>query len=210
MEWWSLLLHVTMINCYLCVQVPRQPTGPPEAASPIRQLHPQRWPHGSRPLQGGDRHCWTHPARHHIHHSFCLHLLLYTLVQLPLNLLCTRCMFKHLDSPHHYHLFAHLTIVKTEKCQRMRAKRAVPFCVHKCLGAKVVPVCCRDNPHMGTLHTAVRMQPPNHRQLASTNISSGNKHTHSCTQTHTPSKYSNEFSPARWLNYSHLAPDMHL
>lgn len=53
-----------------------------------------------------------------------------------------------------------------------------PLCAHVCLCAKVVPVWHRDNPHTGTLHTAVRMHSPNPQPLASTNISSWNKCTH--------------------------------
>lgn len=80
-----LMLMLTLTS--VCIQVPGQPAGPSEAAPPISQLQPERRPHGPRPLQRGNRHRRAHPPRHHIHHPFCLHLLLHTSVRLPACLL---------------------------------------------------------------------------------------------------------------------------
>lgn len=72
----SLKVHLSF--CLCAFQVSEQFESPSEAASSVGQLQPERRPHGSRALQGGDRHCRAHTSRYHIHHPVCLHLLLHT------------------------------------------------------------------------------------------------------------------------------------
>lgn len=131
------LHHTTTVIsvCWWCVQVPGQLAGPSEAAPPVGKLQPERRPHGSRPLQRGDRHRRAHPARHHIHHPLRLHLLLHTSVQLLLH---------HLISP---------PVLIFER-SRLSPACWVRRSVFVCQG-------CRDNPHTGTLYTAVRTHSPN-------------------------------------------------
>lgn len=160
----------------MCVQVPGQPAGPSEPAPPVGQLQPERRPHGSRPLQRGDRHRGAHPPRHHIHHPFCVHLLFHTWVQLPLGLSLSSVLspaqeiFFFLSFILCSHASRHLIFEMCEWSSLLR------LCVRTCLCAKVVTVWCRDNPPAGTLHTAVRMHPPHPQHLASANTASWNKH----------------------------------
>lgn len=153
---WSSVATYAVDDDVLCIQVPRQPACPFEAAPPISQLQSKKWPHGSCPLQRGDRHCRAHPARHHIYHPFCLHLLFHTWVQLPPRLLChsspSSVVFILIlcsDSPNlcivpviHMHTYYFCTSV----------------CVYVWFRAKVFPVWLRDNPLSGTLYTAIRKQ----------------------------------------------------
>lgn len=152
----SLKVHLSF--CLCAFQVSEQFESPSEAASSVGQLQPERRPHGSRALQGGDRHCRAHTSRYHIHHPVCLHLLLHTWVQL---------------SAFFAPLFLFSAPFSPGICKAMGFYTHV-FCAivraHVRYYAKVVPVWWEDYPRTGTLHTFVRMHPANPQQPASTNM----------------------------------------